>query len=128
MNKVIFIISLLMLSCLAGCAALDRTIPINPDTGFREPTDITSEVMNAIPYGPAGLAALLFASNAFLLFKKKKTDAGLASTIKAIEAASKDPEMADMITKLKTKLASAHKEVDVQPLINRVLAKIKFNI
>ena len=123
-----FMLTIAALGCffMAGCAALDTIAPINPDTGFREATEITKDVADAVPYGSGALAAILFLSNAIIFVKKKKTDAGLWSTIKAIETASKDPEMKDMIAKLKLQLAAAHKDVNVQPLINRLLSKIKF--
>jgi len=112
---------------LAGCTLIDSAIPINPETGFREATELTKDITGAVPYGGAGLAALLFISNTILFIRKKKTDTGLMATIKAIEAASKDPEMKEMIAKLKTQLAAAHRDVNVQPLINRLLSKIKFS-
>jgi len=119
-----------LMVCLffAGCSLLDQTIPVNPETGFREPTQLTSDVAGAVPYGSGALAVVLFISNALIFVKKKKSDDGLMATVKAIELASKDPEMKDMIAKLKTQLATAHKEVNVSPLINRLLSKIKFGV
>ena len=117
---------LLMCVFFVGCSTMDTIAPVNPETGYREATQITKDVTSAVPYGSAGLAALLFISNAVIFVKKKKTDKGLMATIRAIEAASKDPEMKDMIAKLKLQLAEAHKSVDVQPLIQRLLSKIKF--
>jgi hypothetical protein len=123
-----FLLILAILGCffMVGCAALDTVAPINPDTGFREATEITKDVADAVPYGSGALAALLFVSNAFIFVQKKKADKGLWATIKAIEAASKDPEMKEMVAKLKLQLAEAHKDVNVSPLINRLLSKIKF--
>jgi len=123
-----FALLLCIMVCLfmAGCAALDAAAPINPETGYREPTQLTSDVAGAVPYGSGALAALLFISNAIIFVKKKKTDTGLWATVKAIEVASKDPEMKDMIAKLKLQLAAAHKDVNVTPLINQILSKIKF--
>ncbi|MBW1672061.1 MAG: hypothetical protein JRJ45_00195 [Deltaproteobacteria bacterium] len=119
---------LLVLACvfMAGCSLIDATAPINPETGYREATQITKDVADAVPYGSGALAAILFVSNAFIFLGKKKSDKGLWATIKAIEAASKDPEMSEMVAKLKIQLAAAHKDVNVQPLINRLLSRIKF--
>ena len=47
--------------------------------------------------------------------------------IRAIEAASKDPETKDAIAKLKLKLSESHQTANVQPLINTLLSKIKFS-
>jgi len=125
-----FCLSIALVGCLffAGCSLLDQITPVNPETGYREPTQLTSDVAGAVPYGSAGLAVLLFISNAVIFVKKKKSDDGLWATIKAIESAGKDPEMAAMIAKLKLQLSSAHKEVNVSPLINRLLSKIKFGL
>ena len=87
---------------------------------------MTKAVAGSVPYGSGALAVLLFASNALIFVKKRKTDKGFMATIRAIEAASKDPEMKDMVAKLKLQLAEAHKGVNVQPLVNRLLSRIKF--
>ena len=125
-NKILFLTLALICFVMAGCATLDKIAPINPETGFREPTQLTQEVAGAVPYGSGAWAVLLFISNSILLVKKRKTDQGLWATVKAIEQASKDPEMKDMVAKLKIQLAAAHKEVNVSPLINRLLSRIKF--
>jgi len=123
-----FVLSIVLIGCLffAGCSLIDSAIPVNPETGYREPTQLTSDVAGAIPYGSGALAAFLFVSNAFIFVSKKKTEKGLWATVKAIEAASKDPEMKEAVAKLKIQLAAAHKEVNVSPLINRLLSRIKF--
>ncbi len=126
-NKVFLLVAVVLCMFMAGCSLIDQAIPVNPETGFREATQITKDVTSAVPYGSGVLAAILFASNTLIFIKKKKTDAGLMATIRAIDAASKDPEMKDMISKLKLQLAEAHKSVNVQPLINRLLSKIKFS-
>ena len=126
MRNFSLMIGLVFCLFMAGCSLIDTAIPVNPETGFREATQLTSDVAGAVPYGSGALAVLLFASNALIFVKKKKTDAGLMATIRAIEAASKDPAMKDMIAKLKIQLAEAHKGVNATPLINRLLSKIKF--
>lgn len=125
-----FVLSIALVGCffMAGCAALDTIAPVNPETGYREATEITKDVAEAVPYGSGALAVILAISNAWILVKKKQTDAGLWATVKAIDAAAKDPEMKDAIAKLKLQLADAHKEVNVSPLINRLLSKIKFGL
>ena len=128
MRNFSLLIALMVCLFFAGCSLLDQTIPVNPETGFREPTQITSDVAGAVPYGSGALALLLFISNGIILVKKKKSDDGLMATVKAIELASKDPEMSAMIVKLKQQLAVAHKDVNVSPLINRLLSKIKFGV
>ena len=128
MRNFSLLIALMVCLFFAGCSLLDQTIPVNPETGFREPTQITSDVAGAVPYGSGALALLLFISNGIILVKKKKSDDGLMATVKAIELASKDPEMSAMIVKLKQQLAAAHKDVNVSPLINRLLSKIKFGV
>lgn len=123
-----FVLSIVLIGCLffAGCSLIDSAIPVNPETGYREPTQLTSDVAGAVPYGSGALAVVLFISNAITFVKKKKSDDGLWATIKAIEAAGKDPEMKEAVAKLKIQLAAAHKEVNVSPLINRLLSRIKF--
>lgn len=128
MKNLLIICAILVCAFLAGCAALDTIAPVNPETGYREATEITKDAAEAIPYGSGVLAVILGLSNAWILVQKRKTDKGLWSTIKAIESASKDPEMKEMVAKLKLQLAEAHKDVNVQPLINRLLSKIKFGI
>ena len=126
MRQFLLVIALLGCFFMAGCAALDTIAPVNPDTGYREATEITKDVADAVPYGSGALAVILAISNGWILVQKRKTDKGLWATVKAIEAASKDPAMSTMIAQLKVQLAAAHKDVNVQPLINRLLSRIKF--
>jgi len=125
MRNVALLFVLFVCIFFAGCSLLDNTIPVNPETGYREPTQITKDVAEAVPYGSGALAVLLFISNAVIFVQKKRTGTGLMSTVRTIEAASKDPEMKEMIAKLKLRLAESHKQVNVTPLINTLLSKIK---
>ena len=134
MKKAVMILGCLVLFSFAGCAFLEKLAPSQVDEqgasipGTHELTPLAKDVSDAIPYGGVATSVLLLAWNFVERAKSSKTTAGLMSTIRAIEAAAKDPETQDAIAKLKLQLAEAHRSVNVQPLVNRLLAKIKFTV
>ena len=134
MKKAVAILGCLVLLSFAGCAFLEKLAPSQVDEqgaaipGTHELTPLAKDVSDAIPYGGVATSVLLLAWNLVERTKANKTTAGLMSTIRAIEVASKDPETKEAIEKLKVQLAEAHQSVNVQPLVNRLLSKIKFNV
>ena len=119
---------------VAGCAFLESVAPSAVDEagvaipGTHELSPLAKDVSDAVPYGGVATTIFLLVWNFAERTKSRKTTAGLMSTIRAIELASQDPETKEAIEKLKLQLAEAHQSVDVQPLINRLLAKIKFKV
>lgn len=126
---------LLLFVFFAGCAWMNKALNTAAPNqvvngvevpGTHTPTPLTNDVAGAIPYGPFALSLLLLGVNFFQKYQANKLEKGLASTIQAIEIASKDPEIKDAISQLKVELSNAHQIVNVQPLINRIMAKLGF--
>lgn len=132
MKKLFIVLFFAFVICLAGCAMLNKIAPSqndvegNPLPGTHELIQPVKDVTDAIPYGGVATSVLLLVWNFLEKAKANKTTAGLMSTIRAIEAASKDPEIKDAIAKLKIKLAESHQTANVTPLIKQLLSKIKF--
>ena len=123
-----------VLVVLGGCAFLQKVAPSQIDEqgsvipGTHELSPLAQDVAGAIPYGGVASTFLLLVWNFVERAKSKKTATGLMATIRAIELASQDPETKDAIAKLKLQLAEAHQSANVQPLVNRLLAQLKFKI
>ena|SRR3990167_5883918 len=135
MSRVIMIVCLtLVMALLTGCALIDKIAPSRYDEsgnripGTHEASPLAQDAAGAIPYGGVALSVLLLVTNVFEKFKSYKTTKGLMATIRAIELAAKDPETKEAIAKLKVQLSTAHQSANVQPLINRLLAQLKFKI
>ena len=134
MNKVILGLGIVLVCTFSGCAFLEKVAPSQVDEtgnvipGTHELIPLAKDVSGAIPYGGVATSIFLLAWNFVERAKSKKTTVGLMATVRAIEAAAKDPETKEAIEKLKIQLAEAHQSVDVQPLVNRLLAKIKFKV
>ncbi len=134
MKRMLMVLGIIGIVFVTGCAALDKVAPSKVDEagnqipGSRELTPFSKDVTDAIPYGGVVASGLLLVINFIEKAKANKTTTGLMATIRAIELAAKDPELKDAIAKLKIQLSEAHQSVNVQPLINRLLAQIKFKI
>lgn len=127
----IFIL-VMFIAIFSGCAMLQRAAPSQMDEtgnaipGTHQLTPLAQSTADAIPYGGVVASVFLLAMNFFEVAKSKKTKNGLMATIRAIEAASKDPDIKDAIAKLKLLLKESHQTANVQPLINELLAKVKY--
>jgi hypothetical protein len=130
---------------LGGCnmfnKALDTVAPnqINSETnqeiiGSHELTPIASGIVAGASGAAAGVgfpfvlpivSLLLLIINFFQKSQNGKLSDAIYSTVKAIENASNDPELAPLMDKLKSQLATAHQIADVQPIINSILAELK---
>lgn len=125
---------LVIILCFTGCVLLSKIAPPQidergqPIPGTHQLTPLAQAGADAIPFGGVAASFLLLITNFLEIAKSKKTKKGLIATIRAIEEASQDPAIKDAIAQLKIKLASAHKSADVQPLINELLAKLKFSV
>ena len=134
MKRITLFFLVLALSMVVGCAFLEKVAPPQIDEqgvtvpGTHQLTPLAQDVAGAIPYGGVATTVMLLIWNFFEVEKARKTSTGLMATIRAIEVASKDPEIKDAIEKLKVQLAAAHQSANVQPLINRLLAQLKFKI
>lgn len=134
MQKMTLILGLVLMVTLAGCAAASKFAPSQldangqPIAGTHQLTPLAKDVTDAIPYGGVGASMLLLVWNFVERARSNRTTVGLKATIKAIEVAAKDPETKDAIAKLKLQLSEAHQSANVQPLINRLLAQVKFRI
>ena len=132
--KGMFVLVVSLFLILSGCAMLQKIAPSKTDAegnvipGTHALIPIAQETANAIPYGGVASTVLLLVWNVFERAKSKKTTTGLMATIRAIEAAAKDPETKEAVAKLKVMLSEAHQSANVQPLINRLLASIKFKV
>lgn len=133
--KNLIIIAFVITLIVPGCAWLaeqgNKAAPCDKDAagncipGTHKATDTTKDAADAVPYGKAALAVILFGWNFVERFRANKLEKGLKSTILAIEKTGKDPETASAIAALKIELAQAHQMVNVQPLINNILARLK---
>ena len=120
---------ILSLITIGGCAWLDtQFVPEYDEAGNevgRTPTETVKAVADAAPYGNVALnlALLLFAGVA--KFKQYKTEKGLMATVSAIKTASKDPDIAEAIAKLKESyLQPSQTAAGSEALIRMLLAKL----
>lgn len=134
MQKAVMLSFIAVLLVFGGCAFMAKVAPSAldesgaPIPGTHELSPVAKDVSDAVPYGGVITSFLLLGWNFVERARAKKTSDGLMATIRAIEAASKDPEIQDAIAKLKLQLANAHQTANVQPLINRLLSQIKFKV
>lgn len=135
MRKVLLGLLIVSLVVFSGCAWLNKYVaPSQVDAngavipGTHTATPLADDAANAVPYGGYALSVFLFAWNIVEKIRANKTSTGLKATVLAIEQAAKDPETAEAIKKLKLQLAESHAAWDVMPLIQRILAGIKFKV
>ena len=118
----------------SGCALIDKLAPSQIDEsgavipGTHTATTLVKEVADAVPYGGVALSILLLITNGVEIVRSKKTTRGLMATIRTIEEAGDDPKMKEAVAELKILLAKSHSDWNVQPLINRLLSKLKFKV
>ena len=98
---------------------LGQTIP-----GTHEVIRPIKSVTDNLPYGEAAVGIMLLAWNFVEKAKAAKNKKGLMATVRAIEQAAKDPDMAEAIAKLKIILSNAHDVAEVQPLLRELLKRV----
>ena len=134
MQKSIIVLSIVLSLGIAGCAFMAKVAPSQMDEsgnvipGTHELSPLAKDTAQAIPYGEVVVGIGLLVWNFVERVKRNKTTSGLVATMRAIETASKEPGTTESITRLKQLLAENHKGANVQPLINRLLAQIKYPI
>jgi uncharacterized protein YceK len=126
-------IVLFLTVCLvvSGCALLTKVAPSQLDEqGVAIPgTHQLNEQAQAVTsglgvYGQVGAGALLLLWNFVEIYKAKKTQKGLLSTITALKQASDDPTIKEAWEKIKAYLANAHQVAGVQQDIDNLIAKL----
>lgn len=144
MNKLTVIVLssvLLMVGCAAVNKAFNQVAPnqVNAETnqeivGTHALTPVAQNIVTdanaaagaaGFPFVSVIVMGVLGAVNFFQKWQNGKLNSAIVSTVQTIEQAATDPALAPMIATLKTKLASSHQLVGVQPLINDVLANLK---
>jgi hypothetical protein len=132
MKNMILILSVFMMTSLAGCAIMEKALPPqldangNPIPGTHQAIPIVNTVAGVIPYGigQIAVAGILLAWNGYEKYKSYKIGKGLSSTLSALNQVKNDPALKANWEQIQQILSDAHTVANVQPLIKNFLAKV----
>lgn len=134
MRKHLLLLSIIIafVASIAGCALMNKVLPGQVDangqiiSGTHQATASAQGLAGLIPYGIGSvlLNVIQLAWNGYEKFKADKVDKGLNATLIALNQVKDDPNLKADWEQIKAILSKAHIVSGVQPLIQRLLAKI----
>lgn len=132
MRNAVMVLFVLICILISGCAMLEGIAPSQFDeqgnviAGTHQLTDQGQAIVsNTGVMGGLATAIPLLVWNFVEIYKSKKKEKGLISTVKALKSASTDPEVVKAWATIKEYLEQAHDVAGVKQYMQGILASIK---